>query len=201
MADGHHYEVGYRKPPKAFQFQKGRSGNASGRPRKVPGIAEVLWQLANERVLIHGKDGPKYTNMLKAMFTQVRNKGVTGDLKAVRQFVEMLVQFPLPGATQKDMEATSSSAKAKLLVLLKARNNFLAEGAAKSDQISDPPNAPHQCTGRREPREKSSRRQPPFPSVGEHDSAGPLDHRLGLNSRSQPPPASPVPDGGGDPSP
>src|ERR1035441_4822416 len=136
MADDMEYEVGYRKPPKAFRFLKGRSGNPSGRPRKVLGIAEVIWQLANQKVLIHGKNGSKYTTMLKAMLTQVRNKGATGDLKAAKLFLEMLAQFPLAGATQKDMEATASSAKAKLFALLEARSDSLAEGAAEPDQLS-----------------------------------------------------------------
>jgi len=35
------YYVGYRKPPKGSQLQKGKSGNSSGRPKQDPGIAAV----------------------------------------------------------------------------------------------------------------------------------------------------------------
>ena len=192
------YEVGYMKPPKAFQFQKGRSGNPSGRPRKVPGIPELLWQIANQKVLVHGKNGSKYITMLKAILTQVANKGATGELKAAKHFVEMLTRFP-EGIKREDMEAMASSAKAKLLALFEARNDSLAEGAAERDQLSDRPNAiPHECDRSGASSEESGRRQPQSPSVGERRSPGPLEHRPALNSTSQSPPASPVPPGGED---
>src|ERR1700736_415072 len=38
------YEVGYRKPPRSTQFQKGQSGNPGGRPRRL--AAERLEELA-----------------------------------------------------------------------------------------------------------------------------------------------------------
>jgi hypothetical protein len=198
MADEMEYEVGYRKPPKAFRFQKGRSGNPSGRPRKVFSTAVVLWQIANQKVLVRGQNGAKSITMLKAIFTQVANKGATGDLKAAKTFYEMLTHSPLVGATQKDMEATASSAKAKLFALLESRNDSLAEGAEKRDQLSGRPNtiAP-ECNISGEANEEFGRRQPQFPSVGEHYSAGPLDHRPALNSTSQLPPGLPVPPGGG----
>ncbi len=202
MADDMEYEVGYRKPPKAFRFQKGRSGNPSGRPRKVFSIAEVLWQIANQKVLVRGKNGAKYITVLKAIFTQVANKGATGDLKAAKTFYEMLAHSPLAGATQKDTEATASSAKAKLLALLEARSGSLAEGAAEPDQLSGQANAiAPECNISEEASEKSSQRHAQSPSVGEHDPLRPLDHHPALNSTSQPPPASPVPPGGGDSSP
>ena len=198
MAHDLEYEVGYRKPPTAFQFQKGRSGNPSGRPRNVLGIAELFWKVARQKVLTHGKNGPKYMTKLEACFTQVGNKGVIGDLKAAKQFIEMSADFP-EGIKRQDMEVMASSAKAKLLELFKARNNSLAEGAAEPDQLSDRPNAiPHECDRSGESSEESGRRQPPFPSVGERHSPGPLDDRPALNSTSQPPPASPVPDRGGE---
>lgn len=192
------YEVGYRKPPTAFQFQKGRSGNPGGRPRNVPGIPELLWEIANQKVLILGKNGSKYITILKAILTQVANKGATGDLKAAKLLVEMLARFPA-SMKRENMEVMASSAKAKLLELFKARNNSLAEDAAEPDQLSDRPNAiPHECDIRGESSEESGRRQPQFPSVGERHSPGPLDDRPALNSTSQPPPASPVPDRGGE---
>src|SRR5580704_5873017 len=88
------YEVGYMKPPKAFQFQKGRSGNPSGRPRKVLGIPELLWQIANQKVLVHGKNGSKYITMLKAIFTQVANKGATGDSESSKAFLRNADPLP-----------------------------------------------------------------------------------------------------------
>ena len=36
------YEVGYRKPPKATQFQPGQSGNPKGRPKNKPRKPDTL---------------------------------------------------------------------------------------------------------------------------------------------------------------
>ncbi len=198
MAHDMEYEVGYRKPPKASQFQKGRSGNPSGRPQKVLGIAEVIWQIADQKVLIHGKNSPEYTTMLKAILLQVRNKGATGDLKAANDFIQLLAQFPRAGATQTDMEATASSVKAKLLALVEAHDDSFAERAAKRDQPSGQENAiTHECARTEDPVRRPVEVGGDFGRLGENRSARHMD----MNATSQLPPASPVPDAGGDPPP
>ena len=147
---------------------------------------------------VYGKNGSQYITMLKAILTQVANKGATGELKAAKHFVEMLTRLPAT-IKQEHMEAMASSAKTKLLELFKARNDSRAEGAAERDPLSGRTNEiPHECDISGESSEESNRRQPQFPSVGERHSPDPLDHRPALNSTSQPPPASPVPPGGED---
>ncbi len=46
------YEVGYRKPPRHTQFQKGQSGNPGGRPRRS--LAGRLEELA-----LHEAEAPQ----------------------------------------------------------------------------------------------------------------------------------------------
>jgi hypothetical protein len=50
------YDVGYRKPPKANQFRKGRSGNARGRKRGEENIISVFKRYVMNRVKIKVDD-------------------------------------------------------------------------------------------------------------------------------------------------
>jgi hypothetical protein len=47
------YEVGYGKPPKKSQFQKGVSGNPTGRPKKARELGAALLREANSLITIH----------------------------------------------------------------------------------------------------------------------------------------------------
>ena len=121
MSSDIHNQIGYKKPPKAHQFQKGRSGNPSGRPREIAGIAELLAKVSQQKVLTNTKSGPKRMTKLEAGITQIANKAAGGDLKAWRFLKEMLVQFP-QAVKGKNTEQEATDARNKLLAALERYN-------------------------------------------------------------------------------
>jgi hypothetical protein len=84
------YEVGYKRPPKATRFKKGQSGNPSGRPRR-PFLRslttlEVMQEpieitQGRKRIIVTGEEG---------VMRVLRNKALGGDLRAIKQLMELL---------------------------------------------------------------------------------------------------------------
>jgi hypothetical protein len=94
VADEREDEVGYRKPPKASQFQKGKSGNPRGRPRQNPGIVAVFRKVSKQVVQTNGPNGKQRMTKLEASVTQLMNKATAGDLKAMKVLLQMASRFP-----------------------------------------------------------------------------------------------------------
>jgi Family of unknown function (DUF5681) len=94
MCEHDGYEVGYKKPPLGSQFQKGRSGNSSGRPKQDPGIAAVFRKVSKQKVTANGPSGQQCMTKLEASVTQLVNKAASGDLKAMKVLMQMASRFP-----------------------------------------------------------------------------------------------------------
>ena len=94
MPEDSEYDVGYGKPPKGSQFQKGKSGNSSGRPKQDPGIAAVFRKVSKQKVTANGPCGQHCMTKLEASVTQLVNKAATGDLKAMKVLMQMASRFP-----------------------------------------------------------------------------------------------------------
>jgi hypothetical protein len=81
---GGDYEVGYSKPPRETQFEKGQSGNPSGRPKGTKNVASVLARELRTKVIITESGRRKSVTKLEAAMKQLVNKAIQGDLAALR---------------------------------------------------------------------------------------------------------------------
>jgi hypothetical protein len=87
-------DVGYRKPPKGSQFQKGKSGNSNGRLKQDPGITAMFRKISKQKVTANGPNGQQRITKLEASMTQLVNKAAAGDLKAMKVLLQMASRFP-----------------------------------------------------------------------------------------------------------
>lgn len=94
------YEVGYKKPPKATRFVKGRSGNPNGRPKGTLNLATTVNKALAETVTIIEQGRRKKISKLDATIKGMINRAVKGDAKAVQQLLSLapLVGIEAPGS-------------------------------------------------------------------------------------------------------
>jgi Family of unknown function (DUF5681) len=85
-------QVGYGHPPEATRFRKGSSGNPKGRPRGSLNVATVLAKTLHEKVVVSENGRRKTVTKLEAAITQLVNKAATGELRAIRQLVELVCE-------------------------------------------------------------------------------------------------------------
>lgn len=112
MSDEPTYEVGYKRPPRHTQFQKGQSGNPRGRPKGSLNLATVLDRTLRERVVINENGRRKTVTKLEAAVMQLVNKAAVGDNQSLKHLLSLvqLAESRLPEAgdtnSNTPMEAT-----------------------------------------------------------------------------------------------
>ncbi len=84
------YEVGYRRPPKATQFQAGKTGNPRGRPKGSKNFATLLDQALGESVTVNDGGKRKKVTKLHAMVLRLVSTALQGDIKTVLTVVEVM---------------------------------------------------------------------------------------------------------------
>jgi hypothetical protein len=82
------YEIGYGKAPVATRYQRGKSGNPGGRPKKVPELfdpGKLLEAIDNEEVTVTYNGKRKRMTKAEFHFRQLFAKAINGDMKAARK--------------------------------------------------------------------------------------------------------------------
>src|SRR5947209_8353136 len=84
------YEVGYKKPPRANRFKKGRSGNPKGRPKGRDRIGDVIIDALEQPVRITSADGAKTMTKKEALIASLTNASLNRNKRACRQLLRLL---------------------------------------------------------------------------------------------------------------
>lgn len=103
-ADASHapeYRVGYRRPPVASRFKKGRSGNPRGRPKRTRLAKSLLDQALSAPVTISEGGATRVVEQRVALFKSLVARAIKGDARAAALIVRLMDQ---PGLGAKDEE-------------------------------------------------------------------------------------------------
>lgn len=111
MADD--YDVGFGKPPKSNQWEKGRSGNPKGRPKQRPDYLAGYARILSEPVKARQPDGRTVTlGSLEAAYVQLCKKALKGDNAALFQAIRVMLEI-LPDGQKAGEDRVSEYAGAK----------------------------------------------------------------------------------------
>ena len=82
------YEVGYGKPPKNTQFQKGISGNPRGRPKKPVDFDHELIRESKSFITITENGRRKRISKHEAAIKQLMKQAMTGNIHAAKLYLD-----------------------------------------------------------------------------------------------------------------
>jgi len=86
------YEVGYGKPPKERRFQKGVSGNPTGRPKKTPNFHSIFIKESGSLITVNDNGQRRRISKLEGIAKQLHNKALTGNIPAARTCIGLHLQ-------------------------------------------------------------------------------------------------------------
>ena len=91
------YDIGYKKPPKRTRFQKGKSGNPSGRKVRSNNAQDIISALWNDFTQVKMGGTNKKMRKREAVLWVLAQHAVKGDFKSIKKFLQLLTYEPESG--------------------------------------------------------------------------------------------------------
>ncbi len=108
------YQVGYAKPPRKTRFEKGKSGNPTGRVKGSKNVSKLLLEALGEPVVVNENGERKRITKGEAMIKQLVNKGASGDARSIQL---LLAEMRSRLESELPPDQTSQETKDQLLML------------------------------------------------------------------------------------
>ena len=122
-------EVGYRKPPKATQFQKGQSGNKAGRPKGSRNLSSVFADELNAKVSINENGSRKTVSKQQIVVKQIVNNAAAGDPRHGKIVLSQIAEIEAKAEAFSAMSDGLSEIEAKILHTIHARMQVISEAS------------------------------------------------------------------------
>ena len=87
------YDVGYRRPPKATQFKKGKSGNPKGRPKGSRPIGAVLQEVLGQRISVTENGKTRRLPALEVMLRRLANDAMRNEPVALKLMLSLFDRY------------------------------------------------------------------------------------------------------------
>ena len=101
------FEVGYGKPPRKSQFQKGQSGNPKGRPKRSRNVDTLLRETFFRTITVTEGGQRKKVTVLEALFRKLAKSALEGDARSVDKMIRLLPH--IQAAIEREEQASDGS--------------------------------------------------------------------------------------------
>lgn len=97
------YEVGYCKPPKSGQFEKGKSGNQKGRPKGSKSTAFIVKKVLDQKIGVRENGSTKRISLEEACYKKLADNALKGKTLDVIRFLNEISKV-LPERHKEEIE-------------------------------------------------------------------------------------------------